>query len=228
MVSVKINLILCLDRFDFTKIINKGVSAEMAKKNCIIVYGNEEAVPANLLVGLIGEKGEYTVALWDEKVYEDSLSKITSDTEIIFIGETKAAKNIIPNIKFEYENTGMKYGWLGNRAVVYVEKRLLSKEEFEYLKTEYKTEDNPFQIFIDSPTKTEDNSNATTEVTGVDNLVMAAPVGAAKVFGFAKAMMLDAANSGSLILRSHEIRKIQYDCVVKTFFADSLAKFLEE
>jgi len=192
----------------------------MAKKNCIIVCGNEERVPANLLVGLIGEKGEYTVALWDEKVYEDSLSKITSDTEIIFIGETKAAKNIIPNIKFEYENTGMKYGWLGNRAVIYVEKRLLSKEEFDYLKTEYKTEDNPFQIFIDSTT--------TTELPGVANLAIALPNGAAKVFGFAKAMVLDAANSSSLILRSQEIRKIQYDCVVKTFFTDGLAKFLEE
>lgn len=200
----------------------------MAKKNCIIVCGNEERVPANLLVGLIGEKGEYTVALWDEKVYEDSSSKITSDTEIIFIGETKAAKNIIPNIKFEYENTGMKYGWLGNRAVVYVEKRLLSKEEFDYLKTEYKTEDNPFQIFIDSNTKSEDNSNTTTEAPGVANLAVAPPIGAAKVFGFAKAMVLDAANNSSLILRSQEIRRIQYDCVVKSFYEDGLAKFMEE
>jgi len=193
----------------------------MAKKNCIIVYGNEERVPANLLVGLIGEKGEYTVALWDEKVYEDSLSKITSDTEIIFIGETKAAKNIIPNIKFEYENTGMKYGWLGNRAVVYVEKRLLSKDEFDYLKTEYKKEDNPFAIFIDTNTN-EDNNNAALKLPGITP-----PIGAAKVFGFAKSMVKDAANSSGLILRSQEIRKIQYDCVVKTFFEEGLTKFLE-
>lgn len=199
----------------------------MAKKNCIIVYGNEERVPANLLVGLIGEKGEYTVALWDEKVYEDSLSKITSDTEIIFIGETKAAKNIIPNIKFEYENTGMKYGWLGNRAVVYVEKRLLSKEEFDYLKTEYKTVDNPFQIFNDNTIKSEENSNTMLEAPAADNQAIASPFSAAKVFGFAKAKVLDAANNSSLILRSQEIRKIQYDCVVKTFFADGLAKFME-
>ncbi len=39
--------------------------------------------------------------------------------------------------------------------------------------------------------------------------------------------LLDAANNSSLILRSQEIRKIQYDCVVKTFFADGLAKFME-
>ncbi|KAF5072552.1 hypothetical protein DSECCO2_200310 [anaerobic digester metagenome] len=199
----------------------------MAKKNCIIVYGNEERVPANLLVGLIGEKGEYTVALWDEKVYEDSLSKITSDTEIIFIGETKAAKNIIPNIKFEYENTGMKYGWLGNRAVVYVEKRLLSKEEFDYLKTEFKEEDNPFAIFNDATIKKEESINAASELLGVANQAITPPIGAAKVFGLAKSMALDVANSSGLILRSQEIRKIQYDCVVKEFFEDGLAKFLE-
>lgn len=206
----------------FKKSNQKGVRAAMAKKNCIIVYGNEERVPANLLVGLIGEKGEYTVALWDEKIYEDSLSKITSDTEIIFIGETKAAKNIIPNIKFEYENTGMKYGWLGNRAVVYVEKRLLSKEEFDYLKTEYKEEDNPFAIFIDSNTNTEENNNAKLKLPGIKP-----PIGAAKVFGIAKSMALDVANNSSLVLKSQEIRKIQYECVIKDFFEDGLAKFLE-
>lgn len=219
MIRVKIKVVFCEDRL--YKSNQKGVRAEMAKKNCIIVYGNEERVPANLLVGLIGEKGEYTVALWDEKVYEDSLSKITSDTEIIFIGETKAAKNIIPNIKFEYENTGMKYGWLGNRAVVYVEKRLLSKDEFDYLKTEYKKEDNPFAIFIDTNTN-EDNNNAALKLPGITP-----PIGAAKVFGFAKSMVKDAANSSGLILRSQEIRKIQYDCVVKTFFEEGLTKFLE-
>jgi hypothetical protein len=181
----------------------------MAKKNCIIVYGNEETVPANLLAALIGEKGEYTVVLWDEKVYKDSMYKVTSDQEIIFIGETKAAKNIIPNIKFEYEISGMKYGWLGNRAVIYVEKRLLSKEEFEIFKTDYEVQDNLLQQF---------SEGSPLEKIGLGvAAIIAGPI-----------MGIGVLAGGLSMKRCQEIRKSQFDCVIKAFFNDGLAKFLEE
>ncbi|MEL7660362.1 hypothetical protein [Acetobacterium wieringae] len=181
----------------------------MAKKNCIIVYGSEETVPANLLAGLIGEKGEYTVALWDEKVYKDSSSKITSDQEIIFIGETKPAKDIIPSIKFEYEISGMKYGWIGNRAVIYVEKRILSKEEFEMFKTDYQAQDDLLQKFIESSPLLKIGLGVGAAITG--------PIAGVGLLGAL----------GLSWVRGQEIRKSQFDCVIKAFFNDGLAKFME-
>ncbi|MBQ6831853.1 MAG: hypothetical protein IJO28_04375 [Oscillospiraceae bacterium] len=114
------------------------------KTSLIIVYDNKTEEYATFLQQLIsqnddsGEKivgvrdGTVDATIWTTKVYEDSLAKITSNTHIIYIGSSKIAKNQGKNISFTFSKYGMNYGWLGKRAVLYVDtKKMLKKKEYD-------------------------------------------------------------------------------------------------
>lgn len=117
------------------------------KKNLIIVCENEWMECGNLLMGLIGQKDDngeniigtkddmVSAAIWTPKEYYNSMSKLSSDAYILFIGSFKEAKEVGKNVRWEFEKYGMHYGWLGRRAVMYVDDNMLKKKEYdEFLK----------------------------------------------------------------------------------------------
>lgn len=117
---------------------------ENKKTSLIIVYDDKTEAYAAFLQQLISQNddsGEVIVGvkdssvdatIWSTKVYEDNLSKLTSNTHVVFIGSSKIAKEQGKNITFRFSKHGMNYGWLGKRAVLYVDtKRMLKKKEYD-------------------------------------------------------------------------------------------------
>ena len=115
---------------------------EEKKKKLIIVCIPDTKVYAYQLLQLIGEKddteteivgckdGSVQAAIWEEKYYLHNEHTLSSDEKVVFIGNMKIVKSILPNIEEKYNKYGMKYGWLGNRSVIYVDKRFLTEDDY--------------------------------------------------------------------------------------------------
>jgi hypothetical protein len=116
---------------------------KVEKKKLLIVCDEKTKVFANQLSQLIssnddtedeiiGSKdGTLMASVWEEKHFIANEAQISSDQNILFIGSTKPAKWVIPNITEKFNQYGIHYGWLGNQAVIYVEDKLLKKEEYD-------------------------------------------------------------------------------------------------
>lgn len=99
----------------------------------IIVCDDKEISYANYLVQLIGQKDDkgdevvgvsddtVSAAIFTTKYYKDNLPQISSNTHILFIGHSDVAKEQMQTIQDTYSKFGMHYGWLGKRAVLYVD-----------------------------------------------------------------------------------------------------------
>lgn len=109
----------------------------------IIVCESKMKVHANLLLQLIGSKddkddiivgskdGSVEATVWEEKEYIANEPKLSSNTNIVFIGDSKSANTFIPNLVYRFDKYGVRLGWRGNRAVIYVEGRMLKKDEYD-------------------------------------------------------------------------------------------------
>ena len=99
----------------------------------IIVADEKDMVYANYLIQIIGQKDDagdsivgieddsLSAAIYTPKIYKDNLSQIPSSQHILFIGQTKEAKEQSKTIPDRFNRFGMHYGWLGKRAVLYVD-----------------------------------------------------------------------------------------------------------
>lgn len=137
------------------------------------------------------------------------MPKITSNTHILFIGSFKEAKEQGKNVNFSFNKYGMKYGWLGKRAVMYVEDDMLKKDEYDK--------------FIQFSKSYQKEFEATTV-----NFVNSLP-NAAKWVGVFLPVVYPAAIYG-LISGSKAHKKIkdqQYRCLTMALYLDGLQKFLE-
>ncbi len=113
------------------------------KISLMIVYDVKTREYANYLMALIGQNddkdgkvigtkdGSISAVMYTPKQYKDTLPKITSNTNILFMGNFKEANEQRKNVNIMFNKYGMKYGWLGKRAVMYVEDSLLKKDEYK-------------------------------------------------------------------------------------------------
>lgn len=117
---------------------------EQETKELIIVHDKDTAEYASYLIQLIGLKddkpngtavgtrdGSIRAAMWSVKEYRDTLSKISSDTHVLILGDAKLIEENKSHIKTEFSEYGMTFGWLGMRAVMFVDSRAYDKEEYE-------------------------------------------------------------------------------------------------
>lgn len=63
----------------------------------------------------------------EEKKY--LAQEITAMQSVIMLGKTKVSEKILEDVKVFYEKYNMKYGWLGKKAVLWVENKELSETE---------------------------------------------------------------------------------------------------
>lgn len=194
---------------------------ENQKTELMIVCDEKLMEYANYLMALIGQNddvegktvgtkdGTVSAAIYTPKNYKDTLPKITSNTHILFIGSFKEAKEKGKNVNFSFNKYGMKYGWLGKRAVMYVEDDMLKKDEYDK--------------FIQFSKSYQKEFEATTV-----NFVNSLP-NAAKWVGVFLPVVYPAAIYG-LISGSKAHKKIkdqQYRCLTMALYLDGLQKFLE-
>ena len=193
----------------------------------IIVCDDKEIIYANYLIQLIGQKddaGDSVVGVTDDSVsaaiftskqYKDSLAELPSSQHILFIGQSNVAKEQCKTIPDKFNKMGMHYGWLGKRAVLYVD-----DTTSEWLKLKDKKEK-----YTEFWQYSKDHG-----MTHTDALAeYAAKVGSWKT-SVAAVVHVGVGAGKVLIDRTktiNEVKAQQYRTLIKVFYEDGLRSFVE-
>ena len=112
------------------------------RKKLIIVHSDNTAVFANYLQMLISsnndkddkqisnEDGLIETTIWSEKQYIDQKPTLSSVDHILFVGGGEVLSKETYGITVRFDKYGMKYGWLGKYAFLYIIDKRLNKNEF--------------------------------------------------------------------------------------------------
>lgn len=80
--------------------------------------------------GIVGTKDDsINVVSWTEKVWLGNKKAGNIQGKILFLGDIKGTDKLIPVIDEKFDDCGVKYGWAGNQAVLYVEPDALTSRE---------------------------------------------------------------------------------------------------
>lgn len=203
----------------------KMFDSKNEKKELIIVCDESLMEYANYLMALISQNndkdGTVSAAIWPPKVYKDTLPKITSNTHILFIGSFKEAKEQRKNVNSKFNEYGMHFGWLGKRAVMYVDDKMLEKEEYDH--------------FLQFCRNYKEEFEKTT-VNIANKLLGAVGLGAGVISSAAISSPIAAGTAGlafgvygliSGTIAHKKIKDQQYRCLTMALYLDGLQKFLE-
>lgn len=127
------------------------------KKTLIVVYKDELLMnqlkkmiethddAENEVVGT--RDNSINVVSWTEKVWLGNKKAGNIQGKILFLGDIKGTDKLIPVIDVKFDDCGVKYGWAGNQAILYVEPEALTSREGydEFLK---KLSDLPVPNFL--------------------------------------------------------------------------------
>lgn len=72
------------------------------------------------------------VVTWTEKVWLQNKKAGNITSKVLFIGSIKGVDALIPVIDLKYEGHGVRYGWAGNQAVIYVNPNEIKSIESYY------------------------------------------------------------------------------------------------
>lgn len=99
-------------------------------KTLIVVYKDE--MLANQMKKMIETKDDsddaitgtrdnsINVVAWTEKVWLSNKKAGNINSKVLFLGDIKGVDKLIPVLDVKFEKHGVRYGWAGNQAVVYV------------------------------------------------------------------------------------------------------------
>ena len=81
--------------------------------------------------GVIGTPdGAVDAVVWSANKYMENSPTISSNEHILFIGENKISKPEIANMPVKFEKFGMKYGWLGHRAMMIADDTAINENNY--------------------------------------------------------------------------------------------------
>ncbi len=115
---------------------------EKPTKKLIIVTDEKNKPYANYLMALISAKddkegevvgvadGSVEAVVWSEKAFADNEPTLSSNAHVLFIGDTKLSKSQRGGLAVKYDDFGLKYGWLGKRAVMYIDRVISNVVEY--------------------------------------------------------------------------------------------------
>ena len=211
------------------------------KKKLIIVVDEKSNVYGELLSALatmkdddaddiVGVKdGSVETVIWNEKIYADNQAQLGSNNKIVFLGHSDVAKSVGANINCQndFSAYGICYGYVSNKAVVYVDNTSLSanKELYDEFYEKYSafmksigTEFAIGQIKEKVEIKTE-NVHESEKDRGAF---------AKKAFGVFHKIDQMAAKGISVLVNTKEIVDQQNRCAIFAFYANMLATFMGE
>lgn len=106
-------------------------------KTLIVVYKDE--LYANQIKKLIETKDDnedgqavgtkddsVKVVAWNEKTWLANKKAGNIDSKVLFIGDVKGVDKLIPVVDVVFDKYGVKYGWAGKQAVIFIEPSQLS------------------------------------------------------------------------------------------------------
>ncbi len=80
--------------------------------------------------GIIGTRDDsINIVSWTEKVWLGNKKAGNIQGKILFLGEIKGTDKLIPVIDVKFDDSGVKFGWAGNQAVVYADPKVLTTRE---------------------------------------------------------------------------------------------------
>ena len=185
---------------------------------------------------IIGTKdGAIKVSVWLEKHYLDNMSTISSNEHVLFIGENQASKNEISSMTVNFDQFGMKYGWLGKRGMMIISKTIDNPEdynEFIELCRNYKTE---FEFIEFKKSLPEQALDAAVSAMGdIPDIMLNVGNTLLSFLGPVPAIASDAVNAVAeatkWITTTDDQRKItdqQFRALTLILYMDGLSEFLE-
>ena len=109
------------------------------KKTLIVVYKDELLM--NQLKKLVETRDDsdetvvgtkdnsINIVSWDEKVWLGNKKAGNIQGKILFLGDIKGTDKLIPVVDVKFDDCGVKYGWAGNQAVLFVEPEVLTSRD---------------------------------------------------------------------------------------------------
>ena len=82
------------------------------------------------------QDGTIQIVAWDEKTWLAQKKAGNISNKVLFIGDIKGINKLLPIIDIQFNEYGVKYGWAGNQAAIWIEPQKISNEEIyvEFLK----------------------------------------------------------------------------------------------
>lgn len=195
----------------------------MNTKKLIIVCDTNHKEQADFMVELtklqddtkeriIGcEDGSVSAEVWFEKDYITRKNNIPENAHILFLGNLKSSEEYKNKVSIRFNKHKMIYGWCGKYGILYVDSKKLSKSEYK-----------EFIDFCAEQNEIIDKTHA----KFVRNSAVA--VGIIGLF-FSPIVWIPAAFTGMLAssVLSSKIRKQQYTCLIRQWYFNALAEFME-
>lgn len=109
------------------------------KKTLIVVYKDELLM--NQLKKLVETRDDVSdnvigtqddsinIVSWTEKVWLGNKKAGNIQGKILFLGDVKGTDKLIPVLDIQFNDFGVKYGWAGNQAVLFVDTKALTNRE---------------------------------------------------------------------------------------------------
>lgn len=111
-----------------------SASKERKDKGITIIYNEKNSIYSHLLANMIFEYTDYQAAERTEKIFSSNGSSIASTNKLLFLGNTKAAKERNKSISFSFNKYGMKYGQIVNHAFIEIAKLTNKNERDDFVK----------------------------------------------------------------------------------------------
>ena len=113
----------------------------------------------------VGTKDDsISVVSWTEEVWLANKDAGNIQGKILFLGDIKGTDELIPVIDTKFDDCGVKFGWAGNQAILYVEPEALTNRE-EYDEFLAKLSDLPVPSFL----KAEKDDSVSTGAADLDD-----------------------------------------------------------
>lgn len=169
---------------------------------------------------IVGIKDGAAVAqVWLEKDYKANAAQISSNQSLLFIGNDKFIKEKSSHMKVVFSKYGIKYGWLGKQAVLYVDKVVSLNEYDDFISFALSYQDDLERLIEEKKDKFKNKKDAESDsLSGIPSWAFIG--GALAVVPLASLDIL------KKITLNKKIEEQQYGCAIMKFYLDSLGEFL--
>lgn len=103
------------------------------------------------------------IVAWTEKVWLANKKAGNIKDKVLFLGDIKGTSDLIPVVDVKFDDCGVKYGWAGNQAVLFIDPKVISLKE-DYMKFMNKLTELPIPDMIKQPNNVKIAKSDTVEV----------------------------------------------------------------
>lgn len=185
--------------------------------NLVIVYTAEAREHAEYLRNLIGLTETVKAVTCKDKEFDEKNN--TSAQKVIYIGDCKSAVSTKKHAKWKFNEYGLRCGWLGNKAMLYIETPLKKRKDYEkfyeYGKSVAIRMEEQFKNVKEDSTGQKIGKVLST--VSIIAWIYVPFVGIPGVYNL----------TATAIKRNKAVKQQQYDTMVRLFYLDHLQKFIE-